>query len=135
MFTSEGRRTRFSVGTQSQTSQIHRLLIDPSSLPLLTVVVMLPTTIKHTLALFAGPLFDLAPYEVPWLFSVAGLPTMANEQSISFYAYGLNVLHRVTQLLGSGCSLGQWSPGLPHTLRFEFKTFSRFKPKLRLHIK
>ena len=40
---------------------MYRLLIDPVCLHLLTVLVVLPNTIKQTLALDAGPVYYFAP--------------------------------------------------------------------------
>ena len=66
---------------------------DLACLPLLTVEVMSPTTMKHALALYAGPVDSFAPAcNSKGFYTAAGLPTMAKKKSISLDACEENLL-------------------------------------------
>ena len=61
---------------------ISRPLIGPAYPPLLTLVVMLPATIKQALAMNARPVYWFAPGFRAIACTAAGLPTMADERPI-----------------------------------------------------
>ena len=63
-------------------SHMNRLLFDQPRLPLLTVVVMLPTAIKQTFVFCPGPMYWFAPC-MHWHgpYTATGPPTLADEQS------------------------------------------------------
>ena len=60
-------------------------LIGLACLPLLTLVVMLPATIKHAMALYAGQVYWFTPRFSAIAHIAAGPPTVANERSISLW--------------------------------------------------